>query len=138
MNKITFEDLCGEHFLSGVEMGSEKIEHDFGAETCNVVLFTLDGVTYKLVENPDDGYRSYCDDIVTSESQPRFSFPPVKVLCSMMENDDYENNNCIVIRDAENGKTILEAGTKNYDDWYPYCHFRYTPENMACNQGREA
>lgn len=134
MNELTLESLCGEHYLSGVEEKSEEVERLYGTELCDVVLFTLDGVTYKLVENPDDGYRSYCDEITISEKPPKYTFPPVKVVCSMMENNGYENNDCIVIRDSSNGKTILEAGTKNYDDWYPYCHFSYTPKNMACNQ----
>lgn len=135
MDKLNLQSLCGEHFLSGVELKKEEIEIGYGKETCEVILFTLDGVTYRLVENPDDGYRSYCEEISISEKPPRFSFPPVKVLCSMMDNSDYEKNDCIVIRDCANGKTILEAGTKNYDDYYPYCHFSYTPENMACNGG---
>ena len=64
-----------------------------------------------MVENPSDGYRSYCEEIKVSNRKPRFSFPPVKVLCSMMENTDFGNNDCIVIRDVKNGKIILEAGT---------------------------
>ncbi|AWY06821.1 MAG: hypothetical protein [Caudoviricetes sp.] len=115
-------------------MASEEIDRGLGEEPCDVLLFTLDGVTYRMVEDPDDGYRSYCDDLTVSEKPPRYSFPPVRVVCSMMENTGFENNECIVMRDVANGKVILEAGTKNYDDWYPYCHFSYTPENMDCNQ----
>lgn len=134
MSELTLESICGEHFLSGVEITVENIERYRCTEQCEVLLFTLDGITYRMAENPDDGYRSYCEEISISDRAPMFSFPPIKVICSMMESNDYESNDCIVIRDAENGKTVLEAGTKDYDDWYPYCHFSYTPENMACNQ----
>lgn len=94
----------------------------FGEEPCQVCLFRLDGITYKAVEDPEDGYRSYCEDLETSEKPPRYTFPGIEVLCSMMENEDYQNNNCLVIRDTANGKIVLEVGTKNYDDLYPYCH----------------
>lgn len=134
MNEITFESLCGEHILSGVEMASEEREDCGYFESCNVLLFTLDGVTYKLIEDPDDGYRSFCREIQISKTPPKFNFPGVRVLCSMMESDRYEKNDCIVIRDLRNGEIIIEAGTKNYEDYYPYCHFVYIPENFACNQ----
>lgn len=131
---ITLESLCGKHIFSGCELTTETIKGYFGEEQCNICLFLLDGITYIAIENPDDGYRSYCEDLKISEKTPRYTFPGIEVLCSMMENEDCQNNNVLVIRDVANGKTILEVGTKNYDDWYPYCHFSYTPENMVCNQ----
>ena len=48
---------------------------------------------------------------------------------------DYENNDILVFVDFENGKEILEIGTGNYDDYYPYCVLNYYPENMSCNGG---
>lgn len=136
MDKLILESLCGKHIFSGCELISTKIDGWCFGEDYTICLFTLDGTTYKAIEDPDDGYRSYCRELEISEKPPRYTFPGIEVECSMMENDDYyhQNNNCLVIRDSENGKTILEIGTKNYDDWYPYCHFSYTPENMACNQ----
>lgn len=129
------KNLCGEHLLSGVELTVEKFHSYYAGETqVEVLLFTLDGITYVMSENPDDDYRSYCADIEITKRTPKFSFPPVKVSCSMMGDNYYEKNDCIVMRDAKNGEIILEAGTRNYDDYYPYCHFRYLPENMACNQ----
>ena len=102
----------------------------------NVLLFTLDGITYKLAEDPDDGYRSYCEELEIADCKPKYTFQGIQVVCSMMEDSDYEKNNCIVLQDIQNGKTILEAGTANYDDWYPYCLFNYMPQNMAYNEGK--
>lgn len=135
---MTFEDLCGIHMFSGVEL-TEEFRKDlfFGEGSVSVCLFTLDGVTYKAVENPDDGYRSWCESLETSDAKPKYSFPGIQVVCSMMPNDMYENNDVLVIKDAVNHQVVLEVGTKNCDDWYPYCHFEYHPENMSVNQNKE-
>lgn len=134
MSDICFENLCGKHTFSGCELTSEDIECFYGVENCGICLFMLDGVTYKAVEDPDDGYRSYCRDLRISEKNPRYCFPAIEVVCSMMKDRNYERNDVLVVRDAENGKVILQVGTRNTDDYYPYCWFKYTPENMACNQ----
>lgn len=135
IDKLNLESLCGEHYLSGVEMTERMVHTDYGEdEERNVLLFTLDGTTYMMVENPEDGYRSYCDRIEIVPYKPMYSFPPVRVLCHTKEDDDCEQHNCIVMRDMTNGKIVLEAGTQNYNDYYPMCYFSYTPENMACNQ----
>lgn len=116
--------------LSGVDLSIE----DDGTETYNICLFTLDGVTYKAIEDPSDGYRSYCKDLEISDKKPFYTFPAVKVFCCMKDNDRYQNNNVLVMKDFLNGKSILEVGTENFDDYYPYCHFQYSPENMTINQ----
>lgn len=56
--------LNGTHILTGVGFGSLVRKDSLGySEKVNTVLFTLDGKNYQAVENPDDGYRSYCKDI---------------------------------------------------------------------------
>lgn len=138
MGNLTLEMLCGSHVLSGVELKNENIVGEYGyTDTVNVCLFTLDGITYRLVEDPCDGYRSYCGDLSLSDVPPRYTFPGVQVVCHMMEKTNYETNDCIVMRDVKNGKIVLEAGTCNTDDYYPYCYFSYTPENFSINEGRD-
>lgn len=134
MGKIELKDLCGKHIFSGCELTSTKrIVYGYEGDS-NVCLFTLDGVTYKISENLDDGYRSYHDEVVVSENQPRYTFPGIEVVCSMMDNDKSGEHDVLVVRDASNGEIILKVGTKYIDDYYPYCLFEYTPENMACNK----
>lgn len=131
---MKLKDLCGKHIFSGCELTSTN-RKEFGGHFANCVcLFTLDGITYKAVENPGDGYRSYMDELEISDAAPRYSFDGVDVICYMQEND---YNDILVIRDTHNGKTILEVGTEMYDDYYPVCHFLYQPENMICNDGKE-
>ena len=132
---MELKDLCGKHIFSGCELSSTEREELSGYFVdCGVCLFTLDGITYKAVENPDDGYRSYMDELEISDVAPRYSFDGVDVICYMQEND---YTDILVIRDAHNGKTILEVGTDMYDSYYPMCRFLYQPENMTCNAGKD-
>lgn len=56
MSDICFKDLCGKHLFSGCELTSEFVIWWGYPEKSGVCLFTLDGVTYKAIENPGDGY----------------------------------------------------------------------------------
>jgi hypothetical protein len=38
--------------------------------------------------------------------------------------------------DVVTGKVVLEVGTDNTEDYYPYCVMNWSPENLACNVGR--
>ena len=87
------------------------------------------------LEDPDDGYRSYMHELEIVEDPCKIKLPSIFVCCHMRENGNYENNDILVFVDFENGKEILEIGTGNYDDYYPYCVLHYYPENMSCNGG---
>lgn len=129
---VKLSSLAGRHKLSGVELG---VIHNIATkEEQNYVKFTLDNVHYLAVEDPSDGYRSYCKELVVTEKPPRFSFEPQDMDCMMMESfpGGFEND-ILVMKDADNGKVVLEIGTANVDDWYPCCRFHYKPENMSCN-----
>ena len=128
---VELQSLTGKHILSGIETGC------VGYGEANYVKFTLDGVTYLAVEDPEDGYRSYMEDLVIEDSSCKIRLPNIEVVCHMMEDGRYERNNVLVFVDARNGKTILKIGTENYDDYYPYCVMDYRPENMSCNSGKE-
>ena len=135
---MELKDLCGRGKFSGCEMKTEMIEDYYGTpEETNVCLFTLNGVTYKAVENLDDGYRSYCNELEISDEKPCFTFPEIEVVCEMMPDttygSGYEENDVLVIKDAESDMVVLEVGTRNVDDYYPVAHFEYHPENMSCN-----
>lgn len=132
---MKLEDLTGLHKLSGIDTGTLTRDGYWGEETCNYIKFTLDGVHYLAVEDPDDGYRSRCEELVVSEEPPKFTFPPQEMVCSMMPNDGGwgYSNDVLILTDKITGEVVLEVGTMDYDDYYPCCHFHYAPENMACN-----
>ncbi len=132
---MDLSDLVGAHQLSGVEIGQVPIANIWSDDPeCGFVKFTLDGVHYIAVEDPDDGYRSRCRELVVSDEAPRYSFPPQEMRCYMKDYNEYgERADVLVMQDTTTGEIVLEVGTENYDDYYPCCHFEYHPEGMACN-----
>lgn len=132
---IELEDLTGNHVLSGIETGETTLYVGGGCcAATEYVKFTLDGVTYLAVENPDDVYRSYMEDLMICETPCKISLPDIDVVCHMRDAGKY-GDDVLVFVDAKNGKTILELGTADYGDYYHYCVMAYTPENMSCNAG---
>jgi hypothetical protein len=85
-------------------------------------------------EDPDDGYRSYCNELEITDRHVTNRFSPIEVTCKMRPNDDYEVNDVLEIYDAITRKLIIALGTMNTDDYYPWCEFEYNPENMILNQ----
>lgn len=132
---MTFEDLVGNHTISGVDYGT-KVLNNFGdEEDSEYVTFVLDDVAFTAIEDPEDGYRSCCEDLIMNPcGTVHNTFNPIKVVCKMRDNSDYEENDVLEVYDAKTSKLILAIGTMNTDDYYPYFCFEYNPENMICNQ----
>lgn len=116
---MELKDLVGLHALSGVDLLTGGTD----TEQCS---FVLDGVTYICRENPDDGYRSYMDDIECSAESVKNMFLPQSVLCSVADD-------ILEMRDAVTGKEVLRVGTDHSENYYPYCVLEFSPQNMACN-----
>ena len=133
---MELKDLVGLHELSGVDSTTEKVKQ-WGDhyEDANVVRFVLDGKTYKAIEDPDDGFRSYCKELEVCDEVVSNNFPLQKVMGKMKDNSTYEVNDVIQFIDVVTGKVVLEVGTDNIDDFYPYCVMNWSPENLACNVG---
>lgn len=129
MSSITLESLVGKHTLSGVDMFDVPPGKD-DYESANAIRFTLDGVTYVAVEDPDDGYRSMLDRVELSDTPTTNAFPGCLVLASM---DADTNNDTLELRDVKNGKVVLRVGTDQAHDYYPWFVAEWTPENMAQN-----
>lgn len=126
-------DFIGEHYLSGLDQVIEKAKEEWD-EDGNAFLFILDGITYKAVEDPSDGYRSYLRSIEISDEKVSYTFPPQKVIGRMKENEEYSNNNVIQFIDPITEKVVLEFGDDNFDDYYPSCVLNWNPENLSINQ----
>jgi hypothetical protein len=135
---MELKELVGAHILSGVEVGCEERKLHIWTESCNYVKFTLDGVTYKAVEDPSDGYRSYMEELEVSETPCKIKLPNIEVLCELSEVGEYEGESDVLcVYDVLSGKKIMAVGTENYDDYYPCCVLEYHPENMYCNINRK-
>lgn len=129
-----FEALVGEHIMTGIELGQIN-RKPFGDIEVIVgcAKFTLDGVTYIAIENPDDGYRSWIEALETTDEPCKYKLPDTRVVCTI---DPCSTSRILNFIDAVNGETFLRIGTAYYDDWYPYCVFDYTPENLHYNKSK--
>src|SRR5690554_1005524 len=128
---MKLKDLIGLHDLSGVDVTTEM----YGDNVVNVVRFVLDGKTYKAIEDPDDGYRSYLGEIKVTDEKVTNNFPPHKVVGTMKGPGMFEHD-IILFIDIVTGKVVLEVGTEDVSDYYPCCVLRWHPENLAINIGR--
>lgn len=131
---MKLSDLVGEHILSGIETGRRAVREDIENTTANYVKFTLDGVTYLAMEDPDDGYRSYLRELVIVDETCRIKLPNVQVSCEMWHR--CAEDEILVFTDVLNEKRFLAIGTDYREDYYPECIMEYRPEKMHCNQGR--
>lgn len=123
---MKLSDLVGKRCLMGVGMGA--VEY-YGQE-CEYLEFNLDGVTYRAVEDPADGYRSYCSNLQIVPYLPKANGFIQDVICSMSTNTE---DDVLVMVNAETGETLLEVGTEAYGDYYPCCHFYWHPEGLSAN-----
>ena len=151
---MELKDLVGEHILSGVDMTS-KPYWGYRYQDCQVINFVLDGITYSAIEDPDcqvidfvldgitysaiedldDGYRTMMGEIkVITEPVVSNAFPGQEVVARMLPDSKYEKNEVLEIIDIRTGKTVLQVGTANTDDYYPYFVAEFTPENMFINK----
>lgn len=63
---MELKDLVGRHKLSGVDYMPSIMEDEF--YNCgNDILLCLDGITYLMTEDGDDGWRSYVSRIEVTE-----------------------------------------------------------------------
>ena len=128
---MILEDLVGKHVLSGIEEGMLTNPYD---GDCAYIKFTLDGITYKAIENPDDGYRSFLNELEIVDEKCKIRVPDIEVVCHMREYDKPWENDVLCFVDAANGEIFLSIGTENTNNYYPYCVMEYFPERLHCNQ----
>jgi hypothetical protein len=119
MESVNYNYFVGEHILNAVMYG----ENGNG-------IFSLDGITYEAVEDPDDGYRIYMDEIKVIEPVEKMFEVPVVV-----EHIDKGDEETLAFRDKRNGKTVLTLGTDYSESYYPFYVFDYTPQNIFENGG---
>lgn len=129
---MELKDLVGEHELSGVDSGILKADREsYQYEDASTLLFILDGKTYRVTEDPSDGYRSMMRDIEeVSDAAVANRFAPVRVMGIYRE----ESCDILELHDLKSGNLVLRIGTENTDDYYPYFVSEFMPERMACNQ----
>ncbi len=87
--------------------------------------FKLDDMVFEVVENPDDGYRSYMDTINLLSDTGKLVF--FKRMLDRVAVIYDNNNNGYNLVSTKDGHVWLRVGTDYSDDYYPYFIFDYTP-----------
>lgn len=139
---MELESLVGARRLDAVDFENEKIKELYGDgfEDSSVCRFRLDGIVYVAIEDPSDGYRSNMRDIVVANDVRMVNeFPAVEVVGRMRTRSEYGDvDDVLELVDAYTDRVVLEVGTGNTDDYYPYFVASFHPEAMATNADIEA
>jgi hypothetical protein len=130
---MELSELVGLHDLTAVDEGTEERKRWGSSETCNAIYFTLDGVTYAVVEDPEDGYRSHAEDVEVVARPMKNTFPACRVLATHRTDCGPGSADVLVLADVLTGLEVLTVGTENTDDYYPYYVATFDPRAMAVN-----
>ena len=100
------------------------------------VVFILNNVTFKATEDECDGYRSSLRYIMKTSDVCKNTFPSHKVKVGW-KNADYGENHTLDFVDVISGKSVMQIGTDNWDDYYPYCVMSFMCLDLAINCANE-
>ena len=123
------ERMARTHFQNLTGMELDYYGADAGDHT-----FKVDDIVFKVLEDPNDGYRSCLGAIdYTDEHSSIFFRTPIARVCI----ETYEGRNQewsqgdqgYQLVDIADGHVWLEFGTDNTDDYYPCFVFRHMPKS---------
>jgi hypothetical protein len=92
-------------------------------------LFKLDDIIWEAVEDPSDGYRSYLNSIISSDTTGIF-FNTSLAQVTVAEVSEYNCEGYDLI-DTVDGHCWLRFGTYGLEDYYPYFVFEYFPKKIT-------
>lgn len=106
-------------YLSGVDMVSEG--------DANGIMFCLNGITYRAMEDPEDGYRSCLGGIGVVGDVIKNAFAPQPVIGTARKYDD----DTVVFINPVTKLAVLEIGTDNMDAYYPSFVAWFDPKSLG-------
>jgi hypothetical protein len=126
------QSLARNHFLNLV--GAE-VEY-YGADEA-ALTFKIDGIVFKVLEDPDDGYRSYLKTVdYTDDHNSIFFRSPLALVrietYDLRDEGEYmsQAHQGYMLVDSIDQHVWLKFGTHNYDDYYPMFVFRHSPKEV--------
>jgi hypothetical protein len=122
---MELKELIGLHTLSGIDIEQTTKR----GEQAEIVRFILDGITYQVEENPDDGYRSNHEGPFISEEPVKNIFPGIQVFCLHDTSEPYGSCDILGFYNMK-GEIFLCVGTENIDDYYPSYQGYYSPGEL--------
>ena len=98
--------------------------------------FKIDDVIFKVIEDPDDGYRSHLGTIEYSKNSKGIFFGQA---IATVRIEEYDNSTTDIIQesqmnqgyrlvDVDDNHVWLIFGTHNYNDYYPCFVFSHFPK----------
>lgn len=129
-------DICGERMLMAIRTDVSPPLH----RASNGCAVDFGDFTVFVFEDPSDGYRS-CATTPLFTTGPLYQFSDnieyirAPVLVRHWEKNEFDQPcDGIEIIDRRNGKTILQLGTSNSEDYYPSFVSDWQPKNLANNE----
>jgi hypothetical protein len=121
---MQLSDLVGPHRLEAP--GRVDVHHPFGEE--NGIAWGMDGKSYFVFEDPEDGYRSHATDPLVTDA-PLYAFGGGEGFMTYRAVTGIINDEILELIDDETGHCWLRVGTDNADDYYPrfMCEWRPMP-----------
>lgn len=117
---IELEQLIGKHVLTGA--------FNDAIGTVRVLRFCLDWINYEAVEDKEDGYRQSLECVRTTDTAPETVFPAIEVVGTLSADND--SDIILKLSNPKTGKSIIEIGTVDADDYYPGFVGDFYPQNI--------
>ena len=122
-----YRSMVYTHFISLVGTEVDYYGADSGHNS-----FKIDNIAFKVIEDPNDGYRSCLGVIEYGQQNDSIFFhsPVARVRIErFQESTEYGNENeGYRLVDVEDGHVWLVFGTNHFDDYYPMFVFTHTPK----------
>lgn len=96
---------------------------EFGFYGVDGHCFKLDDKVFEAMEDEDDGYRSYLDCVVLRDVSGKIFFDAP--LCKVRIGHSASYDDGFALYDVDTNDLILDVGTDNMDDYYPWFCFDY-------------
>ena len=104
----------------------------------------LNDMIFQILEDPDDGYRSYLGAVRIPEEIESRGFYNKPIAKVRLETSDMQRYNKAIpqsfrgyiLVDTEDGHIWALIGTGSFDDSYPYCVLDYNPKLKDKIKGR--
>jgi hypothetical protein len=129
---VEFQKHVISHFLALKGLKLDYYGADSGTHT-----FNIDGIIFKVEEDPDDGYRSHLGPVIYDDGGSGIFFKQPIATVQIIEYVEEEDFDITVhgeldygyrLVDVDDGHVWLEFGTANYNDYFPYFMFRHRPK----------
>ena len=132
METVDLDFFNGKTFtLTAVDSTKTYGRCEYADDDSGGIAFTLDGITYAAVEDPDDGYRSMLDRvIILGDDEPMATpLPPTKVLArKRLPSPRDERPDILDFIDPVSENVLIAIGTSHEEDYYPFFVGAFFPQ----------